>query len=51
MLWILGLKQHSPCQCIQKRFLGQIMGNSPEIIHLDPEPKKVSEHGPRCFCR
>jgi len=29
------------------------MGNSPEIIHfelepdLDPEPKTVSEHGPR----
>ena len=34
-------------------FLGEIMGNSPEIIHfesdLDPEPEKFSEHGARIF--
>jgi len=35
-LFILGLKQHLPCQCIQKSsYLKQIMKNSPEIIHFE----------------
>ena len=53
-LFILCLKQHLPCQCIQKSsFLEQIIGNSPEINHfelesdLDPEPEKLCEHGTR----
>ena len=35
ILFILGLKQHLPGQCIQKSsFLEQIAGNSPEIINF-----------------
>jgi len=38
ILFILGLKQHLPCQCIQtSSFLEQmeIGGNSPEIIPFE----------------
>ena len=38
ILFILGLKQHLPCQCIQKyetSCLEQLMGNRPEIIHFE----------------
>jgi len=36
ILFILDLKQHLPCLCIQKSsFLEQIFGNSSEIIHFE----------------
>ena len=35
ILFMLGLNQHLPCQCIHKSsFLEQIMKNGPDIIHF-----------------
>ena len=34
-----------PCRCIQKSsFLEQIIGNSPEIIHVETDIEKLYEH-------